>query len=92
MDSRLKIDEHYYPQVLLKECKCINKKLIRHIIDDLESSSNDSDDSDDSDKEWMKAMRLTFFENVLFEKVILKTFTFEGAILKMSFMGEQFQL
>ena len=36
----------YYPQVFLKECKYIKKKVIGHIIDGLESSSYDSDDSD----------------------------------------------
>ena len=39
------------------------KKGIRHIIDDLKSSS---DESDDSDEEWMKAIRLMFFEKVIF--------------------------
>ena len=46
-DSVLKKDENYYSQVFLKECKYINKKVIRHIIDDKESSSDDSDDSDE---------------------------------------------
>ena len=47
LDSALKKDENYYPQLFLKECKYIKKKVTRHIIDDLESSS------DDSDEEWM---------------------------------------
>ena len=29
-----------------KKCKCIKKKVIRHIFDDLESSSDNSDYSD----------------------------------------------
>ena len=33
-----------------KECKYIKKKLIRYIIDDLESFSDESDDSDNSDE------------------------------------------
>ena len=37
-------DDNYYPQVFLREFKYIEKKLVRHVIDDLESSS-DSDDS-----------------------------------------------
>ena len=41
--------------MFLKECKYIKKKLIRHIIDDLESSS---DGSDDSDEELTKAILL----------------------------------
>ena len=36
---------NYYPQVFLKECKYIKKNVIRYIIDNLESSSDDSDDS-----------------------------------------------
>ena len=43
LDSALKKDENYNPQVLLKECKYIGKKIIRHVIDDLESSFDDSD-------------------------------------------------
>ena len=50
LDSVLKKDKNYYPQVFLKECKYIKKKLIRHITDDLESSSDDSDDSEVSDE------------------------------------------
>ena len=46
LDSTLKIDENYYPQVFLKECKYIEKKVVRYLIDDLEISSDDSDDSD----------------------------------------------
>ena len=38
-------DENYYPQVFLKECKYIEKKVVRHIIDDFGSSSDDSYDS-----------------------------------------------
>ena len=91
LDSANKKDEYYYPQVFLKECKYIKKKLVRNIIDDLKSSSNDCGGSDDSDKESIKAIRLTFFESVLFEKVILKICIFEGEILKISYMREQFQ-
>ena len=49
--SALKKDEIYYPQVFLKECKYIEKRVVRKIIDDLESSSDDCDYSDDSDEE-----------------------------------------
>ena len=49
--SALKEDDNYYPQVFLKECKYITKKVIGHITDDLESSSDHSDDSDDSNEE-----------------------------------------
>ena len=33
LDSALQKDEYYYLQVLLKECKYIKKKIIRHIND-----------------------------------------------------------
>ena len=98
LDFDLKRDGSYYHQVFLKECKYIKKKVIRHIIDDLGSSSNDSDDSDE---EQINSMRLMFFENVLREKIIfrkcifegaiLKTSFFEGAISKMYFLMERFQ-
>ena len=46
LNSALKNDENYYPQVFLKECTYIEKKLIRHINDNLNdfSSSNDSEE------------------------------------------------
>ena len=47
LDSALSKDGNYYPQVFLKECKYIEKKVLRHIIDDLESCFDDSDDSDE---------------------------------------------
>ena len=46
-DSALKKDENYYPQVFLKECKYIKKKVIRYIIDDFHTSSDDSDNYDE---------------------------------------------
>ena len=51
LQSVLKKDENYYPQVFLKECKYIEKKVVRHINDDLESSSDDFDDTGDSGEE-----------------------------------------
>ena len=46
LDSSLKTDENYYPQVFLKECKYIEKKVIWHIDDNLSdfSSSLKSDE------------------------------------------------
>ena len=35
LDSALKKDDNYYPQVFLKECKYTEKKVIRHINDNL---------------------------------------------------------
>ena len=57
-DSALKKDDHYYPQAFLKECKYIEKKMIRHINENFSdftssssSSSSDNDDDDESDEE-----------------------------------------
>ena len=61
-NSVLKKDGNYYPQVFLKAFKYIKKKVTRHIIEDLESSS---DDSDDSDKEYIKAVKLMFLEKTI---------------------------
>ena len=46
LDSALIKDDNYYLQVLLKECKYIEKKVIRHINDNLSyfSSSGESDE------------------------------------------------
>ena len=48
LDSALNKDGSYYPQVFLKECKYIKKKVIRHMSDNLSySSSVERDDSDE---------------------------------------------
>ena len=39
----LRKDENYFLQVFLKECKYIEKKLVRHIIEDSEIFSDESD-------------------------------------------------
>ena len=57
LDSTFNKNGNYYPQVFLKLCKCIKRKVIRHIIDDLESSS------DDSDEEKIKGMGFMNFED-----------------------------
>ena len=49
LDSALKKDENYYLQVFFKECKYIEKKVIRHINDNLRDFYSD----DDSDEEQM---------------------------------------
>ena len=46
LDSALKTDENYYPQVFLKECKYIKKKVVRCINDNL-SDFSFSDESDE---------------------------------------------
>ena len=33
--------------MFLKECKCVEKKKIKHITEDLETSSDDSDKPDE---------------------------------------------
>ena len=45
-DYALKKDENYYPLVFLKECKYIEKKMVRHINDNFSDFSNFSDESD----------------------------------------------
>ena len=47
LDAVLKKDDNYYRQVFLKECKCVEKKVIRHFNDNLSKFSSD----DQSDKE-----------------------------------------
>ena len=44
LGSALNKDWNYYQHVFLKECKYIEKKMIRHIIDDIKSSSDDFDE------------------------------------------------
>ena len=39
LDSALKKDDNYYPQVFLKECKYIEKKVLGHINDNLSDFS-----------------------------------------------------
>ena len=50
LDSALTKDENYYPQLFLKECKYIEKKVIRHINDNL----SDFCSSDENKLEWVK--------------------------------------
>ena len=47
LDPSLKKDENFYLQVFIKECKYIEKKVIRHIND------NDESDYDEPDEEWI---------------------------------------
>ena len=39
LDSALKKDDNYYPQVFLKECKYIEEKVIRHVNGNLRDFS-----------------------------------------------------
>ena len=45
LENGFKKDVNYYPQVFLKECKYIEKKVIRYINDNLRDFSS-SDESD----------------------------------------------
>ena len=47
LDFALKKNDNYYPQGFLKECKYIDKKLVRHIHDNLSDFSYSSDKSDE---------------------------------------------
>ena len=47
LDSSLKKDDNYYPQVFLKECTCSEKKVVRHIDDNLSDFSYSSNESDE---------------------------------------------
>ena len=47
LDSALKKDDNYYLQVFLKECKYIEKKVIRHIHDNLSDFSYSFGESDE---------------------------------------------
>ena len=42
--SAFKKGENYYPQVFLNECKYIEKKVVRHITENIESCSSNSDE------------------------------------------------
>ena len=57
-------------QEFLKQCKYIEKKVNRYIIDDLESSS------DDSDEDQIKAMRLIFSKKAISKIYFLKISSF----------------
>ena len=46
LDSALKKDENYYPQDFLKECKYIEKKVVRRINDNLRDFSSDQSDEE----------------------------------------------
>ena len=47
LDSALNKNANYYPQVPLKECKHIEKKVVRHIHDNLGNCSYSSDESEE---------------------------------------------
>ena len=54
LDSALKKDSSYYPQVFLIECKYIEEKVIRHFNENLSDFSH----SNESDEVQIKDIRL----------------------------------
>ena len=44
LDSALKKNKNYYPQVFSKECKNIEKKVVRHITQGIDMFLNASDE------------------------------------------------
>ena len=47
LDSALKKDDNFYPQVFLKESKYIEKNVVKHIHENLSNFSYSSDESDE---------------------------------------------
>ena len=87
LNSALKKDDNYYLQVLLKECKYIEKKVIRYIIDDLETSF---DDSNDSDEEWIKDIKSMCLEKIIFKMYFLRE-QFWKYFLRINFWKSNFE-
>ena len=80
IDSDLKKDENYHLQVFLKECKYIEKEVVRHITED--SFPSDSDEK----SAFERAISTIFSLREQFSKCLL-----EGAYSKISFLVEQFR-
>ena len=68
LHSALKRDENYYRQVFLKECKYLEKDIIRHINGNLSDFSSSSE----SDEEQIKAIRLMIFERTILKMYFLR--------------------
>ena len=53
LDSVIKANKKYYPQILLEECKYVQEKvkIENHIDDDLEKSESDSDANDETESD-----------------------------------------
>ena len=56
LDSALKKDGNYYPQFFKKECKHLEKEVIRHINDNLSNFSS----SDESEEQMLFGKYLSF--------------------------------
>ena len=88
LDSDLNRDGNYYPQVFLNECKYIKKKVIRHIIDDLESPF---DDSHDSEEEEIKAVKLMFLEKTILKIKFSRNYFLREQFWKSIYRGNNFE-
>ena len=53
IDSVIKVNKKYYPQILLEECKYIQEKIkiVNHIDEDLENSESDSDSNNETESD-----------------------------------------
>ena len=53
LDSVIKANKKYYPQILLEECKYAQEKIKtdNYIDDDLEKSESDSDSNDETESD-----------------------------------------
>ena len=53
LDSVIKANKKYYPQIFLEECKCVKEKIKteNYIDDDLEKSESDSDSNDETESD-----------------------------------------
>ena len=69
LDSAVKKYDSYYPEVFVKDCKYIEKNVVRHLHDIL---SDFSYSSNKSDEEQIKAIWVIIFENIFFVVAILK--------------------
>ena len=53
VDSVIKTNKKYYPQIFLEECKYVQEKIKieSHIDEDLEKSESDSDSNDETESD-----------------------------------------
>ena len=53
LDSVIKVNKKYYPQIFLEECKYIQEKIKteNYIDEDLEKSESDSDSNDETESD-----------------------------------------
>ena len=92
IDSVFRVGKNYNPQVFLEECKyaVIEKKMRKYITEDLEIYSSDkisdeeNSDKENSDQESVVKKKMSFWESNF------KNVFFEGLILEIYFLREQF--